>query len=112
MRAEPPPQPTREDNRRIHEAIETRWADGRDCYLANFSDAKLAAELDVPRAWVTDVRERFFGPDTCEARLDGVAKLDELIDRAAALEERALSVAAEVEAVRREAEALRKAAAA
>lgn len=108
LAADPPPVATREDNRAIHEAIEVAWNVDRDCYLRDGSDLALAKRLDKPRAWVAAVREQFFGPDTCEARLDAAGGLADLERRAKMLEGEAMDVAARAEALGRELAALRR----
>lgn len=108
MAAEPPPAATRENNRRIHEAIEERWNGARDCYLGSVSDAVIAACLDKPRAWVAAVREQFFGPDTCEARLDAAGSVADLEKRARELEAKGLELATLGEALRADVAKIRK----
>lgn len=55
--------PTRDDNRRIREALDTHYDEDAQHYIGAMRDAKLAAKLDVPAAWVSDIREAFYGPD-------------------------------------------------
>jgi len=108
MAAKPPPVASREDNRRIHEAIEHGWREDLDCYASTLSDRSIAEGLNVPRAWVAAVREQFFGPDENTAIREGGRQLGELILRAAALEASGLKLAEDAEALRREADALKR----
>lgn len=74
-------------------------------------DQTLAERLDVPRAWVSAVREAFFGDaDACEARTDGLAQLADLAARTQAVEDRAMALAADAEALKRDVAKARKAA--
>lgn len=61
MRAEPPRAPTREDNKIIHAKISEVWGGDDVGYLGDWTDEKIAKDLGVPRAWVTDIRVDWFG---------------------------------------------------
>ena len=95
-------QPTREDRRRIVEEISANYTDIG--YVGTASDATLAAKLDVPRAWVSAIRDEFFGPDQNEATIGLRADVQKLIQHAHSLEDRAMILAAEAEALRHDAE--------
>jgi hypothetical protein len=97
--ADPPRTATREDRRRIMEALDVAYLVDRACYAKSGSDKALAERLGVPRAWVAEERDRAYGPDACEA--DG-----ELAARLEALEARAKSVIAEGMALAERAESL------
>ena len=102
---QPPPevrQPTREDRRRIVEEISASYTDIG--YVGTASDATLATKLDVPRAWVSAIRDEFFGPDQNEATIGLRADVQKLIQLALSLEDRAMTLAAEAEALRHDAE--------
>lgn len=61
----PPPQPTRDKLLAIHEKLNAVYlteGDGR--YTGMWSDTKVAAELDVPPAWVAAERGRVYGTGT------------------------------------------------
>jgi hypothetical protein len=60
--AEPPRQPTREEKRLIVLAIEDHYDDKARGYTDGWSDEKVATDLNVPRKWVSDLREEFYGP--------------------------------------------------
>lgn len=94
--------PTREDRRRVLDEISANYNDIG--YVGTTSDASLAAKLDVPRAWVSDIREEFFGPDQNEATVALRADVQKLIQLGRTLEDRAMTLAAEAETLRREAE--------
>jgi hypothetical protein len=111
MTADPPREPTREDNRIIHDAIDASWDHERGLYRGACSDDEVGRAVERPRDWVRRVREAFFGAaDACVSRVDGLASLSSLERRAQELEERAMSVAAEAEDLKREVAAARKAA--
>lgn len=111
LHADPPPTPTREDNRIIHDAIDAAWDWERSLYLGAGSDALVARSIDRPVDWVRRVRAEFFGDvDGCVARSDGLAALGDLEGRAKAIEDRAMALAADAEALGRDIAQARKAA--
>lgn len=111
VHALPPRTPTRADNAIIHDAIDAAWDHERELYLGAASDAVISRTIDRPEKWVRDIREQFFGPnDACAARADGLAALTRIETRAAEIEDRALTLAADAEALKRDAAAARKAA--
>ena len=59
----PPREPTPADNRRVMDALDSAFDEKIGRYVdVGGSDATLATKLGVPRKWVEDVREKFFGP--------------------------------------------------
>jgi hypothetical protein len=68
-------QPSRADNRRIMNALDEHYHETQQRYFGVMSDAKIAEKLNVPRKWVEDVREKFFGPAVNEE----MVQLDKLI---------------------------------
>src|SRR5581483_6715139 len=54
---------SREDRRIIFEKLNDVYLDENRGYSADWTDAKVAADLGVPRAWVSRVREEMFGPE-------------------------------------------------
>ena len=58
---EPPREMGREDKRLIFAKIHEVYGD--NSYLESWTDAKVAADLGVPRAWVKSVRETDFGDE-------------------------------------------------
>jgi hypothetical protein len=100
--ADPPRQPSRDDRRRILEELEDSYDRTKDCYTGAGSDMQLAAKLSVPRAWVSELRDMMFGPDVNEAASLKEARLNELQGKLAALEEQALTLAQNAEALGRE----------
>lgn len=77
--------PTPQQRRAILDKIDENSTNGR--YKGDISDEKLAKALGVPRAWISEIREEFFGwPDRNER--DGIvtaehakfaAKLEQLV---------------------------------
>lgn len=78
LHAEPPPQPTRAQNREIHDFLDKHYDDGAQRWRGDYSDRKAADEKNVPRAWVTKIREEFFGPDRNEAQAIDLQKITDL----------------------------------
>lgn len=106
--AEPPRQATREDKRRIRDFLDMHYDEDRQCWCDDWSDAKAATKLAMPRAWVTALRDDLYGPDICEAdqkKNTEAAKLGEL---AAKLQEDALAIAARAEQLEQMAKKLTK----
>lgn len=66
MKAEPPRLPTREDRRRVTEALEAHYDVKNERYTASWSDKALAAQLGMPVGWVAEERDRAYGPDVNE----------------------------------------------
>lgn len=102
MPAEPPPKPSREQIRAIQNALDEHYLcspqAGGGCYRKSWSDAALAEKLKTPRAWVSEERERAYGPDVCEDDLAGAKRLGELEAQLRAAADKALNAAAEAEA--------------
>lgn len=98
--AQTPRAPTREDRRKIVEELETFYDVDGQRYRAAHSDATMAAHLDMPRAWITEERERMYGPDVNEAADARDAEIKTLIAQAKALEERGMALAADAELLR------------
>lgn len=92
-RAEPPPQPTREDNRIIFAKLNEVYLDEARGYAADWSDAKIARDLDVPPPWVAAVREAHFGPDRSSE--DARALVAEVAEMRKAIADLGARVAAE-----------------
>lgn len=63
-----PREMSREDRRIISEKLDEVY--GKDAYKGVWTDSAVAKELDVPRAWVAQVREQFFGPEGSNAVFD------------------------------------------
>jgi hypothetical protein len=77
--AAPPPVSTPEERRRIREALDTHYDEALGRYRQSFSDKSLAAKLNVPAKWVTDLREaNGYGPDANEADAARDAELGSL----------------------------------
>lgn len=105
VRAEPPREPTPAQRRSIRETLELRYDEDKACYIDAQSDATIAEALQVPRAWVTQVREAGgYGPDTNELasqRLEGLRELahrgEDLHAKAMAMADQCLQLAGQVE---------------
>lgn len=60
-RAEAPRTSTVEDRRLINMKLAEVYADGG--YVTPWTNQRVADDLGVPRAWVTEIREGFYGPE-------------------------------------------------
>lgn len=106
--AEPPPEPSRIDKRRIIDALNERYDHALGCYVEAWTDVRVATALNVPRAWVSSLREEFFGAEQSELQVKVAAEAATLSRRASEIEERALAVASDAEQLRHDAQALAK----
>lgn len=68
-----PRQMTAADKRKVFRAIDENWDETKSRYLGAASDSHLAQTLNVPRAWVTEVREENFGKTQRNEDLDKIA---------------------------------------
>lgn len=62
-KAEAPREMSREERRIIFEKLNEVYVDERTGYGPGWTDAKVATDLGVPRAWVKGLRDEMFGPD-------------------------------------------------
>jgi len=68
MKAEQPRQPTQADKTRIRRELMDYYDEALGLYLDDFSDRKLGENLNVPFAWVANIRDAMgLGPDKNEA---------------------------------------------
>lgn len=58
-----PPVPTREDNRIIHQHLDEHYDHKAQRYSGDWTDARVATNLGIPRVWVENIRKMFFGPE-------------------------------------------------
>ncbi|WP_264045573.1 hypothetical protein [Methylobacterium flocculans] len=64
--AEKPREMTRDERRLIWAKLDEVYVDEKAGYSAGWTDARLAEDLGVPRAWVSTIRDENFGPDQSE----------------------------------------------
>lgn len=77
--AEAPRQPTREEKRICMEFIRERYDEKSERYLDGWTDHKIATDLNVPRAWVAEIRDEWFGAEGGNAEIDKLlAETDKL----------------------------------
>lgn len=98
--AAPPPPASPADRKKVREALYEHYDEDKARYRQSWSDKALGAKLQVPWAWVAEIREALgFGPDQCEAADLRAAELaavrseladlaDDFVRRSAALEAR------------------------
>ena len=102
-----PRQPTREDRRRILDALDAHYIVQDQRYSKNFSDDTISAQLNLPRAWITEERDRAFGPDRNEAALEHANAVAALAEQFEALKNDAMKIAERAEELEREAKRLK-----
>lgn len=105
--ADAPRQPTREDKRKIREALDVCYLTDKGVYAGGDSDESVAKRLDVPRAWVAAEREDAYGPDACEDDGKDLTTLAALSVDLKRWGDEALELAQRYDAKHREVEALR-----
>jgi hypothetical protein len=64
--AEKPREMTRDERRLIWAKLDEVYIDEKAGYSVGWTDARLAEDLGVPRAWVSMIRDENFGPDQSE----------------------------------------------
>lgn len=69
-----PRAPSREDKRKILDRLAEVYVGEEIGYSKDWTDAKLAASLSMPTAWVTDLRVEFHGDNAGNEAADGLAK--------------------------------------
>jgi len=69
-KAEPPREMGREDRRIITDKLDEVYDEKAVRYRSPWTDAAVARDLGVPRAWVGEVREQFFGPEGSNPEFD------------------------------------------
>ncbi len=79
LQAELPPQMGRDDRRIIMEKLDDVYGD--NAYGGSWTDTTVARDLNVPRAWVSEVREAFFGPEGSNPLLDRYGQEREEFER-------------------------------
>lgn len=57
---------TRDERRIIFSKIDELYVGDKTGYVEGWSDARIATDLGVPRAWVSSLREEYFGPEMNE----------------------------------------------
>lgn len=95
-----PRQPSREDKRKIRDALDACYLTDKGVYAGAETDASVAKRLDVPRAWVSAEREDAYGPDACEDDGKDAAQLQALSAALKKGESDALELAGAFEALR------------
>jgi hypothetical protein len=95
--AAPPRQPTFEDWRRIREVLDVDYDDVAGRYREALNDRIVSERLLVPRAWVTEERERAYGPERCEADTRDLDDLKQIVAMAGELSAKHLELAASAE---------------
>jgi hypothetical protein len=102
MAAEPPRKPERSDLRRILDSLDEHYSVEKGMYLKAFNDETIAMKLKVPKSWVSEERERLFGPETNEQKQESSTKLSALEKRCETAMADALKAAEELESIQRE----------
>lgn len=101
---EPPPKMTRDDRRVIFAKLNEVYQDESHGYALDWSDKRVAEDLGVPRAWVSEVRDLHFGPDRNAEFMEQIAVAQHMIEETRTLAAEAQKLAdrhaAEVKALR------------
>jgi len=97
--AETPRAATREDKRRIKDFLDEKYDDTKGCWILDWSDLKASQSLKVPRAWITAIREDFYGPDVSERSKQENQQIQLLLNEAVKLKNDALAMATRAEAL-------------
>jgi hypothetical protein len=100
---------TREERGKIRDELTRVYNIDSQRYAGTDSDKAVAARLDVPRAWVSTIRDEDFGDhDRNEATLTKIADLDRAIVMAKDATAKLLQMASEAETLERNLTAARK----
>ena len=82
VKAEPPQPMTKEDRRIIFAKIDENYVDEMSGYSGDWNDEKVAKDLNVPRAWVSQIREDNFGPEIGEVVAQDVTLIQNEMEKA------------------------------
>jgi hypothetical protein len=83
---DPPKVMQREDRRIIFEKLNEVYADEATGYGSGWSDKKVAEDLNIPRAWVEQIREENFGPVKTNPEIaEGINEATKALQEAKAL---------------------------
>jgi hypothetical protein len=96
--AQQPRSMQRDEKRIIFEKLNEHYVSETTGYEAGWSDAKVATDLGVPRAYVAEVREEFFGPDIDERITQTLFEARSLLNEYKTLSETITRQAAELNA--------------
>lgn len=92
---EAPRQPTPDDKRRIREELFATYNEDKGCYSKSHSDRSVASGLNVPFAWVSQMRDALgFGPDQNEAKSAFDAEVGAIRQQLKAFQEEVLAAVA------------------
>jgi hypothetical protein len=107
--ADPPRTPTRDERMLIHDELTKAYDVVGQRYGGSDSDTTVAGRLNLPRAWVSDVRAMFFGDHDRNTAMEKRSKeLDAAIDMANAATTHLMNLATEAEELHRKLIAARK----
>jgi hypothetical protein len=110
IKAEPPREMSKEDQRIIFAEINDVYVDEKTGYSSGWNDKKVAEKLGVPLAWVKGVREAHFGKEGAYedfSKFIGTLRsdLDKLIGSNEELIKRSIKIEADAKSLRESAEA-------
>jgi hypothetical protein len=88
VRADPPPEITREDRRIIFSEIDSHYIDEMRGYDTGWNDTRVAEGLKVPLAWVKGIREDNFGPEFGSGARQEVLQMNGVIEKGQALQKK------------------------
>jgi hypothetical protein len=103
VKAAPVAAPSREQRGLIHDELTKVYDNVAERYLGSDSDKVVGERLDLPRAWVTEVRAMFFGEHDRNQQTEiKIAALDKAIELAKTASGRLLQMASEAETLERD----------
>jgi hypothetical protein len=102
VKAAPAPNPSREQRGQIHDELTKVYDNVAERYLGGDSDKVVGERLDLPRAWVTEVRAMFFGEHDRNQNMEKqIGALDAAIKLAKTAATRLLEMASEADTLER-----------
>lgn len=79
LKAEPPPEMSRADRQIVFAKISDHYSG--EGYCSGWTDKRVADDLNVPLAWVREIRDQFFGAEGSNPLLDDFLKAKAEFDR-------------------------------
>ena len=80
-KADTPPAMEKEDRRIIFSEIDSHYLDETKGYSDGWTDARIATGLNVPLAWVREIREANFGPEIGTSVTEDLKKMQAAIEK-------------------------------
>lgn len=94
---DPPRDPSVAQRRQILDKLEETYNVEEKAYKGDWTDQKIAQKLEMPRAWITSVRDQFFGPEDNMKGRQRYAELEAFLPKIKDVENRHFALATEAE---------------